>query len=165
MMVGSGSGGGAGGGNGGSGNGKHSSSHINKAYTTLRDPLSRAEYLLQLRGVSPDSEAIMADDDGGHGGGGGGEVLMQVMEEREAIEAVSREEELEPLKRRNDARIEACLRALEEAFCPPGGGPSGGGEIDLPTALRETVKLRYWVNIGQSLRYWDLARGSAVLSH
>lgn len=165
MMVGSGSGGGAGGGNGGSGNGKHSSSHINKAYTTLRDPLSRAEYLLQLRGVSPDSEAIMADDDGGHGGGGGGEVLMQVMEEREAIEAVSREEELEPLKRRNDARIEACLRALEEAFCPPGGGPSGGGEIDLPTALRETVKLRYWVNIGQSLRYWDPARGSAVLSH
>jgi len=54
------------------------STQVNEAYRTLRRPLSRAEYLLQLAGIDVHQERAMPP-----------EFLMQQMDWREAVEAAS----------------------------------------------------------------------------
>ena len=71
--------------------------------------------------------------------------MMEVMEVNEEIEDVSSEEELEPLKKSNQERVEASLKVLEGAFA----------RDDIEMAKKETVRLRYWVNIGETLKHWE----------
>ncbi|OCL08038.1 Co-chaperone Hsc20 [Glonium stellatum] len=120
------------------------SARINDAYRTLCSPLQRAQYLLSLRGidVSGDEAARVEDDVG---------LLDEVMEAREAIEEAGGEEEVEVLRAVNEARVESSVRGLEEAFA--------GGDVE--AARREAVRLRYWVNIRESLDAWE--RGSPVV--
>jgi molecular chaperone HscB len=117
------------------------SSYINKAYTTLRDPLQRAQYLLSLRGIDvAGDERTIFEDDGERGG-----LLMEVMEANEQIDEAESEGDLEPLKKRNDERVAESVKALEEAFA----------KDDVEVATKETVRLRYWVNIGETLKHWE----------
>jgi molecular chaperone HscB len=51
---------------------------VNEAYQTLQNPIKRAAYLLELRGIAPQFETAMPTD-----------FLMQQMEWREAIEEAS----------------------------------------------------------------------------
>ncbi|KAH7124148.1 Co-chaperone HscB, C-terminal oligomerization domain-containing protein [Dendryphion nanum] len=122
------------------------SARINEAYKTLSSPLHRAQYLLSLRGVSvADDETAKVEDP---------ELLMEVLEARERIEEAEKEEDLAPMKQENDARVEESVRILERQF----------EEDNIQGAVEEAVKLRYWVNIKESLDAWEKGK-PVVLSH
>ncbi|MCJ1412016.1 hypothetical protein MMC19_006108 [Ptychographa xylographoides] len=119
------------------------SARINEAYKTLQDPLKRAQYLLALRGINvAEDETAKVEDP---------ELLMEVLETREDIEAVEVEAELKPLRDRNDARVTNSEKVLDAAF----------KSDDLDTAKQEAVKLRYWINIKESLDAWE--KGKPVI--
>ncbi|KAF9201884.1 hypothetical protein BGZ49_007923 [Haplosporangium sp. Z 27] len=71
------------------------SSLANKAYSTLKSPLSRANYILDILG-SPIQEAESLDEP---------ELLMEVMEARELLEDAQTQEEVEELKNTNDGKL------------------------------------------------------------
>lgn len=81
-------------------------------------------------------------------------LLMEVLGAQEAIEDAETEDDLSPLRTVNDGRIRDSLSTLEHAFA----------EDDLRTAKAETVKLRYWVNIRESLDSWENGK-PVVLVH
>ncbi|TEA16490.1 J-type co-chaperone JAC1 [Colletotrichum sidae] len=122
------------------------SARINEAYKTLLNPLLRAQYLLQLRGVDVANDETLKVEDP--------ELLMVVLEAREEIEEAGSESELAPQRAANDERIRESEDVLEEAF----------RNDDMETAKREAVKLRYWVNIQESLNDWEEGK-PIVLKH
>ncbi|KAM3563512.1 hypothetical protein MY1884_001210 [Beauveria asiatica] len=133
---------------------------INEAYRTLANPLLRAQHLLALRGVDVAGDERLKVDaayDGGGGGDGNNEgagLLMVVLEAREGIEEARTEADLEGLRTENDDRIREGEERLEEAF----------REDDVEKAKREAVKMRYWVNIKESLDNWEQGK-PIVLQH
>jgi molecular chaperone HscB len=76
---------------------------VNEAYQTLKDPVRRAHYLLQLDGARADSEADTAMDP---------EFLMEQMELREALAEMR--ESAEPHKRLAELANEAERRMNEK---------------------------------------------------
>ncbi|KAF2225394.1 HSCB C-terminal oligomerization domain-containing protein, partial [Elsinoe ampelina] len=122
------------------------SARINEAYKTLQNPLLRAQYLLSLRGidVAEDETAKVEDPD----------LLMEVLETRETIEEAEKEEDLEGLKETNEGRIAESEEVLGKAF---------EGD-DMETAKEEAVRLRYWVNIRESIDGWEKGK-PVVLVH
>jgi molecular chaperone HscB len=82
------------------------------------------------------------------------ELLLEVMEMREEIEAAEEEEQLLPLKRINNARIDESVKVLADAFKVD----------DMVTAKEEAVKLRYWINIKESLAAWEKGK-PLILEH
>lgn len=122
------------------------SARINEAYKSLQDPLRRAQYLLSLKGIDvAEDETAKVEDP---------ELLMEVLEMREAIEAVQDEGELEPMKARNDGLIERSVAVLDAAF----------KQDDVARAKEEAVRLRYWTNIKESLDAWEKGK-PVVLVH
>ena len=122
------------------------SSRINEAYKTLQNPLLRAQYLLGLRGVDvAEDETAKVEDPA---------LLMEVLEMRETIEEVEDEGQLQSLKAQNDAKIEKSVSILEQAF----------KDNDIASAKDEAVKLRYWINIKDSLHSWEKGK-PVVLVH
>ncbi|TVY19956.1 Mitochondrial J-type co-chaperone JAC1 [Lachnellula arida] len=122
------------------------SARINEAYKTLQNPLLRAQYLLSLRGIDvAEDETAKIDDP---------ELLMEVLDTREEIEEAEEEGELEGLKKVNDERIAASEKVLDSAF----------REDDMEGAKGEAVRLRYWVNIKESLDAWEKGK-PVVLVH
>ncbi|KAK6441645.1 molecular chaperone [Oleoguttula sp. CCFEE 5521] len=122
------------------------SSHINEAYNTLRDPLRRAQHLLAVQGVDVEDESAKLEE---------GELLMEVMEAREAVEEVEDEEGLKAVREENDERIGKSIGVLEECF----------GRGDLGRAKEEAVRLRYWVNVEESIRGWEKGWGGGMNHH
>lgn len=122
------------------------SARINEAYKTLQNPLLRAQYLLSLRGieVAEDETAKVEDPD----------LLMEVLETREEIEEAESEEDLVDMKAQNDIRIDKSVKILENAF----------RDDDMDLAKSEAVKLRYWINIKESLDGWEKGK-PIVLQH
>ncbi|XPS70825.1 molecular chaperone [Ascochyta lentis] len=122
------------------------SARINEAYKTLQSPLHRAQYLLSQRGIeTAEDETAKVDDP---------ELLMEVLEARERIEEAEQEEDLVEMKDENEVRIQASIKALEQAFA----------EDDMEVAKGETVKLRYWMNISESIANWEKGK-PVVLEH
>ncbi|KAJ4287349.1 molecular chaperone [Kalmusia sp. IMI 367209] len=122
------------------------SARINEAYKTLQNPLLRAQYLLSLRGIEvAEDETAKVDDP---------ELLMEVLETRERIEEAESEEDLVDMKQENERRIEESVKLLEGAF----------ERDDVQNAQEEAVKLRYWVNIKESLDGWEKGK-PIVLQH
>ncbi|KAL7628375.1 molecular chaperone [Parahypoxylon ruwenzoriense] len=122
------------------------SARINEAYRTLSSPLQRAQYVLWLRGVDVANEETARVEDPG--------LLTSVLEMRELIEEAEEEEDLEPLRRENEDRIrdsEERLGAMLE-------------RDDLPAAREEAQRLRYWVNIRESIHGWEKGKG-VTLQH
>lgn len=116
---------------------------INTAYKTLQSPLLRAQYLLSLRGIDvAEDESLKSEDE---------ELLMEVMDVRERIEGAGEEGELEGLKGGNEGRIRESEGVLERCF----------REDDVEGAKGEAVRLRYWINIKESLDGWE--RGKPVV--
>ncbi|KAJ4992024.1 Fe-S protein assembly co-chaperone HscB [Stagonosporopsis vannaccii] len=122
------------------------SARINEAYKTLQSPLLRAQYLLSQRGIeTADDETAKVDDP---------ELLMEVLEAREQIEDAESEEDLVGMKDENEIRIQESIKALEGAFAAD----------DVEMAKSETVKLRYWMNISESIANWEKGK-PIVLEH
>jgi molecular chaperone HscB len=122
------------------------SARINEAYKALQNPLLRAQYLLSLRGIDvAEDETAKVEDP---------ELLMEVLDTREEIENAREEEELEELRRVNDERIEESERILDTAF----------REDNMEIAKGEDVRMRYWVNIKESLDNWEKGK-PVVLVH
>ncbi len=119
------------------------SARINDAYKTLQSPLLRAQYLLRLRGTDVAGDETARVEDAG--------LLMEVMEMRERIEGAESEEEVAGMEEVNERRIGESVRGLEGAFA----------RDDLRAAKEEAVRLRYWVNIRESLHAWE--RGKPVV--
>lgn len=119
---------------------------INEAYKTLSSPLLRAQYLLQLRGIDVAEDEVAKVEDP--------ELLIEVLEARESIEAAEEERDLEGLRGTNEGRIEESTRILERAF----------RWDDWERARAEAVRLRYWVNIRESLDAWEEGK-PVVLVH
>ncbi|RMX85909.1 hypothetical protein D0869_03480 [Hortaea werneckii] len=122
------------------------SMRINEAYRTLSDPLKRAQYLLALRGIDVEDESAKMS---------GGPLLMEVMEAREAVDEVEDEEGLGEIKAENDGRIAQSVAVLDEAFA----------EEDVERAAEEAIRLRYWMNIEESIRGWEKGKGGGVIHH
>lgn len=114
----------------------------NKAYATLKEPLSRANYLLDLS-HAPIHESESLDNP---------ELLMEVMEARELLEDAQTEAEVQDLKDVNDARVLETCQGLSDAF----------KERDLETAKELAIKLQYWIRIRNVIRDW--AAGKPVVA-
>jgi molecular chaperone HscB len=122
------------------------SARINEAYKTLQSPLLRAQYLLSLRGIElAEDETAKVDDP---------ELLMEVLDARERIEEAEAEEDLVDMKMENEARIEESVKTLEDAFAAD----------NIEAAKAEAVRLRYWINIKDSLHAWEKGK-PVVLEH
>lgn len=122
------------------------SARINEAYKSLQNPLLRAQYLLSLRGVNvAEDETAKVEDP---------ELLLEVLETREEIDNAQEEHELDELKQINNKRIEDSERVLDTAF----------REDNIEIAKGEAVRMRYWVNIKESLDNWEEGK-PVVLVH
>ncbi|KAG0275147.1 hypothetical protein BGZ95_009137 [Linnemannia exigua] len=118
------------------------SSLANKAYSTLKEPLSRANYMLELLGA-PIHETESLNEP---------ELLMEVMEARELLEDAQTEDEVQELKSVNDGRIKDTVAGLSKAF---------KGQ-DLEQAKTLAIELQYWIRIQNVIRDW--AAGKPVVA-
>lgn len=103
---------------------------INEAYRTLRDPIRRAEKLLELRGVA------VGD---GHEPKPSGALLMEMMEAREALSEAGHAKDAAAIAQQSaamKAREAALLQRLGEALAEP-------GDDHHATALSLLGELRY----------------------
>lgn len=80
------------------------SSLANKAYSTLKEPLSRANYMLEVLGA-PIHETESLNEP---------ELLMEVMEARELLEEAQTDDEVQDLKNVNDGNLSCptCICAI-----------------------------------------------------
>lgn len=124
------------------------SAYINEAYKTLLNPLLRAQYLLSLRGVDVANDETAKVEDP--------ELLMLVLELRERVEEAESEEEIEEMKQENEKRIAVSEKILDEIF---------RDETRTEEAKSEAVKLRYWVNVRESLDAWEKGKEVPPLVH
>jgi len=122
------------------------SARINEAFKTLENPLLRAQYILSLRGIDVANDETAKVEDP--------ELLMLVLETRECIEEAQEEGDLEELKVENEERISVCEDRLEELF----------EKDDLEGAKEEVTRLRYWINIRESINNWEKGK-PVVLQH
>lgn len=143
----------------------------NKAYATLKEPLSRANYILEFLG-SPIHESESLQET---------ELLMEVMEARELLEEAETEEQVDELKSVNDgnitrkesafvrqkkprfwlffiyffstkARIKETVAGLSKAF----------KDMDLEQAKTLSIQLQYWIRIQNVIRDW--AAGKPIVA-
>jgi molecular chaperone HscB len=111
---------------------------INLAYRTLRDPTSRAEALFELLGAGSTRESTISDP----------VLLMEMMEQREALEEARRAQDrtqLDAIGRSMAEREQVVLGRLNEAFAPLLAGPlsAESREAQLVSARQLLAELRY----------------------
>ncbi|KAK4514634.1 uncharacterized protein ATC70_002235 [Mucor velutinosus] len=110
------------------------SSVINKAYHTLKDPLSRAQYLLKEQGIQVNEGDSLSNP----------ELLMEVMEFREELEEAQSEADIKPLKARNDEKYAETVHKLQLAF----------EKNDYESAKDLAIELQYLNSIKTAILEW-----------
>ncbi|TPX38137.1 hypothetical protein SmJEL517_g00379 [Synchytrium microbalum] len=110
------------------------SSQLNKAYEVLRDPLTRALYMLNLHGIQiSESESLTNPD-----------LLAAVMDIREDLESAETDDEVLKVKAVNDKKRIRAEFGLQDAF----------DKGDYQKARDLTVELQFWDNIGKAIEDW-----------
>ena len=110
------------------------SASLNQAYETLKEPLSRAAYLLELAGIrSAAAHAATVDDE---------DLLTEAMENREALMEAETLAAVDGLTAKALASSIACLNDLGRAF----------QANELERANRLATRLRYWRKLGEEAR-------------
>lgn len=94
------------------------------AYRTLSKPLSRALYLLKLEGIHVDEEKTINDP----------ELLMEMMDIREAVSDASDSQTLEKIQSQVKAKLETWSDSFQEAF----------DRKDFDRAVEATQRMRYY---------------------
>ncbi|KAH8080541.1 Pyruvate/Phosphoenolpyruvate kinase-like domain-containing protein [Filobasidium floriforme] len=113
------------------------SSHFNKAYTTLLNPLSRAKYLLDQYGYDIAESDSLTDP----------ELLMEVMEAREELEEASTQEECDAVRESNRVKSEQVVQNILEVF--------SSSSVDLERAKGLTIELQYLQNLDNAAKEWQ----------
>lgn len=118
-------------------------SHVNEAFNTLKQPLSRAIYLLKLVGRDVDLEHNTIMDS---------EFLMEQMELREVVANIKSysnpEQEVERLAGQVDADIHRCLQDFE-------GFWKSGTEPDLDQAEAVVRKMQFMIKLAAELEQFE----------
>jgi molecular chaperone HscB len=102
---------------------------LNDAYETLKDPLSRATYLLHLRGIEANPDGCHTVNDP--------TLLMEQMERREALHETETPQAAEALAREAASHVQESEAAIGAAFA--------AGDLDKAGA--ETTRLKYLVKL------------------
>lgn len=110
------------------------SARLNGAYQSLLNPLSRAEYLLELNQL-PMSETDQIDDM---------EFVSDIMEAREIIEESSDIDEVRALADANEARIKETISEIEKL----------SGEKNWSAMKEASIQLRYLEGIRKAANKW-----------
>jgi molecular chaperone HscB len=107
---------------------------INEAYTIIRNPLFRAEYMLALQGiiVNTDNSNVKPSQD----------ILLESMKDRERLEQSRTDDEMRALKIET---LEAQLSAIDAI-------KHGFIESKLEEAAQNTIKLRYLEKLIEEMR-------------
>ena len=122
------------------------SSWINRAHETLKDPLQRAIYLVNLYEKEGERDKLdtrthteeIVSDAGNHD-------ISLVLEVREELDKTVDPETLNQIKKSNDSRINRCCQELELIL-------GSIDIIDLDGAKRCINSLRYWMSIDRELK-------------
>lgn len=107
---------------------------LNDAYETLKDPLKRAAYLLELLGHPVDLTACGTINDP--------KLLMEQMEKREAIAEADSVADITRLSAEADSEVIACHCHISAAF-------NAG---DLNDAAHLTIRLKYLTKLAEDAR-------------
>ncbi|KAF7791860.1 hypothetical protein EIP86_002884 [Pleurotus ostreatoroseus] len=110
------------------------SSVVNKAYGTLTNPYTRAEYLLQLQGMTIGESDNLEDPT----------LIMEVMEAREELESAESREEVERIRQENISKIEELLPVLAAAVTSK----------DWTSVKEYAVRLKYLQGIDLAAEAW-----------
>ncbi|GAA5907754.1 J-type chaperone JAC1 [Sporobolomyces salmoneus] len=114
------------------------SSRVNEAWKTLSNERERAEYLLSLHDVTIGEADPVTDP----------ELLMSIMEIREALEEAETPEQVDSIRAQNSQEMQAAISSLVKAFDqtePP----------DLEGARNLVIQLKYLDNIETVCREWS----------
>ncbi|KAK3278711.1 hypothetical protein CYMTET_13359 [Cymbomonas tetramitiformis] len=112
---------------------ENQSALVNEAVAVLRSPLRRAQYMLQGAGieVGEGHEGTIEDP----------ELLMEVMEQRMAIEEADGDEELRPMRQHNLQQLEESRKQVSAAFA----------DGNVQEAAHETIRMQYLVKISDTI--------------
>lgn len=104
---------------------------VNKAYTTLKDPLKRGFYLLELKNLSPD-ETFPIDE----------EFLTTIMEKNEELESINSESSLKIFMKANREEINKHINLISKSFhCD-----------NWKEARTNLLKLNYFINLDSKIK-------------
>jgi molecular chaperone HscB len=117
---------------------------LNDAYRTLKDPLSRAVYLAELRGVELPGDGKTIDDP---------DLLMEAMEAREALHEAANPDAVDALAAQARKQAQETLAALADLFL----------RDDKPAIRKTLLRLRYFEKFAEEARarHMNLERSRA----
>lgn len=137
---------------------------INNAYTMLKNPYTRAAYIIQLQ--HPDHIDITQDEvskefiakvqASSEQSLNYKELLMTVLEAHEALELATLEADLEHLEQENSAKMLESEQKLEDLLQE--------SPVPWEQFIIETIRLKYWVNIANGIKEWEAGK-PVLLTH